>query len=91
MKDIYEELMTEGCPGDPDNESGIAAQNFYLRYGMSFNDEVVFIRAEMVPDSTVVDASNDDFPNAEFMLSIDNFKRLTKMFLRFDEQLSDRH
>lgn len=91
MRDIYEEIEFVGCPGDPDNESGIAKQFFDLRYGYSYNEEVIFIRAAMTPDETVIDASESDFPDIDFMLSIDDFKRLVKMFVRFDERLSERH
>lgn len=91
MRYIHEALDVEGCPGDPDNESGIASQNFDLRYGYSYNDEVIYFHAGMEPDETVQDASESEFPNADFMLSIEDFKRLVKMFLRFDERLSDRN
>lgn len=91
MKDIHEEVEFTGCPGDPDNESGIATQSFFFKYGLSYNDEVVFFGAKMTPDHTVQDPTAGEFPEAEFMLSIEDFKRFLKMGLRFDEQLSSRH
>jgi hypothetical protein len=96
MKDIYDEITFLGPPpGDIDDESGIRAQHFELRYGYIYNAEVIFIRAAILPDyekvlpdyERVVDFSPESFPDAEFALSLEDFKHLIKMFLRFDERL----
>lgn len=87
---IFDEISFDEVVGDPDKESGILSQHFSLRYGdMGGGSKCVFLNCAMEPDESVQDASESDFCDVEFLLSINQLKRLTKMFIRFDEKLSD--
>lgn len=71
---------------DPDRESGIAAQAFSLS-ARAGKEIAIHFAAAMIPSSDVQDAPESDFPDVEFMLSVEQFRELHDMFNEFNNKL----
>lgn len=66
--------------------SGIESIDFSVE--KTYDGNIHFIASITADEEIVIDASESDFPSFDVTLTIEQFKSLCKMMLRFDEKIS---
>lgn len=81
---ISEDLFFEQKDLPDGKDAGIESIGFSLS---SVDNNLIMFNCDLNHDEEVIDADESDFPKFNCTLTVQQFKRLAKMFLRFDEQL----